>query len=91
MRTKKVAPKTKTRTKILTGIIIPTEWDENGKPLKVGLASDDEQIYSIDEGNVTGRELLALVAQRVKLAGIVGNRSLPGKMITVSSYERYEI
>jgi hypothetical protein len=91
MRTEKVNPETKTQARTLTGIIIPTDWDENGTPLKVGLASDDEQIYSIDDSTVTGRELHALISQRVKLSGTIGTRGKRSKMITVSSYERHEI
>ena len=91
MRTDKATTESPTQTETLTGIIIPIEWDENGSPLKVGLASDDEQIYLIDDGSLKSLELRALVARRVKLTGFIGKRGGHNGMITVKSYEPYEI
>ena len=54
----------------LHGIIIPIGWGLNGSVSAVAIATDDERIINII-ANATGRQLSALLRQRVEIEGIL--------------------
>ncbi len=54
-----------------TGIVVPIEWDEEGTPLAIAIATEDEQEYRIAETNRKGRALHQLLRKRVRVRGTV--------------------
>lgn len=54
------------------GLVVPKEWDDNGKPLTLSVATFTEQEYEIDK-DVSGR-LLEFLGKEVILRGIVEER-----------------
>jgi hypothetical protein len=59
---------TKKRMPIIKGIVIPSNWDEQGNIKQVSLHTSDEQEYRVEYGGV-GRELLAHIHSRVEATG----------------------
>jgi hypothetical protein len=76
----------------LTGIIVPIEWDEDGTPLAIAIATEDEKEYRIDDANRKGRSLRKLLRKRVSIQGAVSGESIgPGrKLVKVSSFKLLE-
>ncbi len=78
MNTGKRAPK-------IEGIIIPSNWDEDGNIKGVSLHTADEKEYRIEYGGV-GQELLAHIHHKVAASGKIRER-LDGRLyINVKSY-----
>jgi hypothetical protein len=71
---------------IIRGVIIPADWDSDGRVLAVSISAFDENEYSvIDDDN--GRELLAFVRETVIAEGLV---SKTGEVIRIQ-IKRYKI
>jgi hypothetical protein len=68
------------------GIVIPVEWDEDGKALAVAVAASGENDYLIEQDS-KGRELFWHIRQEVEIIGIVGKGSKGDQTITVSTYD----
>ena len=56
--------------KTIRGIVIPTDWNENGHPRSVAIATYREQKYLVAEGPKS-RQLLSLLNERVVVSGMV--------------------
>lgn len=54
-----------------TGIIVPIEWDEDGTPIAIALATEDEQEYRIVEADSKARALRKLLRKRVRIKGTI--------------------
>ena len=54
-----------------TGIVVPIEWDEDGTPISIALATEDEQEYRIVETDNKARALRKLLRKRVRIKGTV--------------------
>lgn len=48
----------------ITGIILPSKWNEQGKPFRIAIHTDDQKEYQIDFSGA-GRELLNLTYKKV--------------------------
>ena len=48
----------------LTGIVIPSDWDESGNVLELTLQADDEQEYRLE-----GNGLVKYIQERVEACG----------------------
>lgn len=59
-----------TQTTTLRGIIVPEGWDDQGKVLKLAIATYDEGRVLITP-NVQGMKLLSWLRKTVKLEGIL--------------------
>ena len=71
------------RMPIIEGIVIPSNWDEQGNIKQVALHTPDE--YRVEYGGV-GKELLAHIHSRVEATGKIRER-LDGRMyINVRSF-----
>lgn len=57
-------------TKTIRGIVIPADWDDNGLPRSVAIATYQEQKYLVAESPKC-RQLLALLNERVVVSGKV--------------------
>lgn len=56
--------------KTIQGIVIPTDWNDNGYPRKVAIATYLEEKYQVADG-LKSRQLMALLNQRVVVSGMV--------------------
>lgn len=56
--------------KTIRGIVIPTDWHDNGHPRSLAIATYLEQKYQVAE-SPKGRELVPLLNQRVVVSGLV--------------------
>ena len=73
----------------IEGIILPSNWDEDGNIKGVSLHTSDEKEYCVEYGGV-GRELLAHVHHKVTAIGKIRER-LDGRLyINVKSYMTLE-
>jgi hypothetical protein len=76
--------------KSFVGIIVPIEWDENGNPLAIAIATESEQVYRIKTTRGKGSGLRKLLRKRVSISGIVSfsktGQSVP--VITGISFKR---
>jgi hypothetical protein len=66
-------------TKII-GIIMPNNWDENGKVIEIALYTNQEEIYALEDNSLT-QELISLLQKKVEIRGKIrkhpdGNRSI---------------
>ncbi|MFH2073825.1 MAG: hypothetical protein ABIJ57_00565 [Pseudomonadota bacterium] len=75
----------KEQTTILTGIIIPADWNNRHEVIGAALATADEKEYRIG-GNKKGRELLNLLQRQVE---VIGSIDQDGKGRTVITVKRY--
>lgn len=56
--------------KTIRGIVIPTDWHDDGYPRSVAIATYLEQKYLVAE-SLKCRQLMALINQRVVVSGTV--------------------
>jgi hypothetical protein len=62
----------------ITGVVIPIDWDPQGKILAAAIATSDEDEYRIDERE-KGKKLLQLIHENVRVSGEV--REEEGKKV----------
>ena len=71
----------------IKGIVIPVDWDKEGKVVAAAISTHDEDEYLIDN-NHKGRELLDLLQEEVQVTGIM--REVDGKKaITAKMYMKH--
>ena len=71
------------------GIIIPANWDDNGRITDVTIHTDDEQIYFVEQTGA-GQELSNLIHEKVKAKGKIRERLDGHRHIAVQSYQKVE-
>jgi hypothetical protein len=73
--------------KIITvkGIVIPVDWDEEGRAIAAGLSTHNEEEYSV-ENDYKGDELLGYIQKEVKVSGVVRETNNT-KTITISTFK----
>jgi len=73
--------------KIITrrGIVIPVDWDENGKVIAAALSTHKEEEYLIDH-DYKGRKLMDHIHHEVEVGG-VARKNKNKKSITITTYE----
>jgi hypothetical protein len=74
----------KPRTATLTGIVIPTDWNDE-EVVAAALATADEKEYRIDK-NRKGKELLDYLQHQVEVTGALGKDEKGRELITVKRY-----
>ena len=65
---------------VVTGIIMPNNWDENGKVIEIALYTNTEEVYAVEHNSLT-QELISLLQKKVEIKGKIrkhpdGNRSI---------------
>jgi cytochrome b subunit of formate dehydrogenase len=65
---------------VVTGIIMPDDWDENGKVIEIALYTNTEEVYTVEHNSLTG-ELMNHLYRSVEIKGKIrkhpdGNRSI---------------
>ena len=74
---------------IITGIILPSQWDNQGKTTRISIHASDESEYLVDYSGL-GRELLNLIQKKVEVKGKIRERLNGSIFIQVHSYELIE-
>jgi 5S rRNA maturation endonuclease (ribonuclease M5) len=70
-----------------TGIVVPADWDENGKVIAVAISTHEEEEYLIDDRDKKGKELREMMRQEVEITGVIGKQALPPRtVLTVKNY-----
>ena len=69
----------------VTGIIMPNNWDENGRVIEIALYTNTEDLYTVEQNSLT-QELIKFMHTRVEIRGKI--RKLPDgkKSIAVQNY-----
>jgi predicted lipoprotein len=71
----------------ILGIILPSRWNEQGKPARIAIHTDDQKEYQIDFSGA-GKELLNLTYKKVAIQGKL-REQLNGRVIL--SVRQYQI
>jgi len=76
------------KSKIL-GIILPSQWDENGKVTRISINTHDERQYDVDySGN--GKELLNYLQKMVEIDGKLVQRLGGQQYVKVHTFNLIE-
>jgi predicted lipoprotein len=79
--------KNKSAAPPILGIILPSRWNEKGKPARIAIHTDDQKEYQIDFSGA-GKELLNLTYKKVAIQGKL-REQLNGRVIL--SVRQYQI
>ena len=71
----------------IEGIVMPSRWNEQGKPARIALHTDDRKEYEIDFSGA-GKELLDLTYKKVAVQGKL-RQQLNGR--TILCVRRYQV
>ena len=71
----------------ITGIILPSRWDQQGKPARIAIHTDDQKEYQIDFSGA-GKDLINLTYKKVAVQGKL-REQLNGRAILI--VRKYEI
>ena len=63
-------PQTRFKKIIISGIVIPTDWDEAGKTTAVSLSTENENIL-LQPDTISRDELLGLIQKVVEIRGML--------------------
>ena len=78
--------RTKDNQPLIEGIIIPSQWDDNGKIIGVSINTNDEKEYLIELFGA-GNDLLSLIHQKVAVRGKIRQRIDGSNLIRVTNYK----
>ena len=67
------------------GIIIPNNWDENGRVVQIAIYTDTEDVYLV-EHNRQEKELLNHLKKRVAVKGKIVEGNEGKKLIVVNNF-----
>ncbi len=70
---------------VITGIIMPNNWDENGKVTEIALYTDEEKVY-VMENNNNAQELVRHLRKKIEIKGKIRNPPDGNKSISASTY-----
>jgi hypothetical protein len=70
----------------ISGIILPSRWNENGRPARIALHTDDKNEYEIDFSGA-GKELLNLAYKRVVVQGKLREQLSGRATLSVRQYQ----
>jgi hypothetical protein len=76
----------KGKKRTISGVIVPEDWDDRDRVIRVGVKTSDYEEYIV-EYNQQGKELMSLIDQRVRVRGKVRQVLDGDLMIAVTSYE----
>ena len=69
----------------IIGIIMPNNWDENGKVIEIALYTNQEEIYALEDNSLT-QELISLLQKKVEIKGKIKKHPDGNKSISVHYY-----
>ena len=75
----------------ITGIVLPTDWDEDGNPVSIAIFAPKDRTYLIDLQHGQGGELLKLLREKISATGPIREIDGHAGFITVMSYKRRKV
>jgi hypothetical protein len=69
----------------ITGIIMPHNWDENGKVIQIAIYTNKEEVYLV-EHNQEAKELLNYINKRVAVKGKILTRNDTSQLVFVKNF-----
>lgn len=69
----------------VTGIIMPNNWDEDGRIIGIAIYTNTEEVLGLEHNNIT-RELMNLLHRRVEIKGKINERPDGNATIAVQNY-----
>ena len=72
--------------KTIDGLVMPNEWNENGKIIGIAIHTDKEEIYLVAHNRIEG-ELLHQLHIKVRTEGKIMERLDGSKLIHVKSFQ----
>ena len=69
----------------ITGIIMPNNWDENGKVIEIALYTNTEDVYTVENSSLK-QELISLRQKKVEIKGKIRQDPNGNKSISAHSY-----
>lgn len=73
----------------ITGIIVPSDWDDNDNLIQIAIQTIDEEEYIIKQ-NKKGEELLDMIEQEVEVIGTTMENEDGNIIIEISEYNLKE-
>ena len=70
----------------ILGIILPSRWNEKGKPARIAIHTDDQKEYQIDFSGA-GKELLNLTYKKVAIQGKLREQLNGRAILSVRQYQ----
>lgn len=70
----------------ITGVILPSRWNEQGKPARISIHTDDQKEYQIDFSGA-GKELLNLTYKKVAVQGKLREQLNGRSILSVRQYQ----
>lgn len=70
------------------GVVIPVEWDINGKPSAYAFSTYEENEYLIDIRTDLGKEISAIEKQKISVTGTLGRMVKNRRVISITRYEK---
>ena len=70
----------------IIGIILPSRWNEKGKPARIAIHTDDQKEYQIDFSGA-GKELLNLMYKKVAIEGKLRDQLNGRAILRVRQYQ----
>ena len=81
--------KKKSGKPVISGIVIPAQWDENGRVITVTIHTNNEKEFLVEHTR-TGNELLNLIHKKVEVTGKIREQLDGKKCIGIKSYKTVE-
>jgi len=69
----------------VTGIIIPHNWDADGRIIEIALYTNTEEIYGVEHNRFT-QELMNLIHRSVEVKGKIRKRPDGNRSIAIQNY-----
>ncbi len=79
----------KAKIQNIAGLVIPSEWDDGGRPVEIKICAPDEVDYFVIE-NKKGKRLYKFLQQFVKVTGVVKLKGSK-KLIEIKSLNKEEL
>jgi hypothetical protein len=73
----------------ITGIIMPHNWDENGRIIEIAIYTDTEDVFGVEHNRLT-QELKNLMHRSVEVKGIIRIRPDGNRSIAIQNYTALE-
>jgi hypothetical protein len=70
----------------IRGIIMPSRWNEQGKPARIAIHTDDQKEYEIGFGGV-GKELMNFTYKKVAVKGKLKEQLNGRSVLSVQQYQ----
>jgi hypothetical protein len=80
--------KPRKKATVVKGVVVPTDWDEQGNVVALAISSNDEKEYVVDKKG-KGKDLLGLIRKEVEVTGVISEED-DRAVIRVSKYSLAE-